>query len=696
LNTTAPAKISIVSGNNQTAGIGTLLPQPLVVGLTENGTPAVGKVVVFKVLQNDGTVSTNGQTGRLIGVNTDANGQATAQFTLGTWAGAGNNQVEAMATGFVGEARFSASALPAGPNIIVVDSGNNQTGATGQLLPKPFVAAVIDRGSNRLGGVPVTFRVLQGEGSFNGQSEVTLPTDSDGRVAATLTLGMTAGFDNNLVQATFPDSPGQAAAFVASGKTVGDPAQTKISGVVLDNSSLPIAGVTLHVEGTSLTTQSDEQGRFLLQPVPIGKVLLVADGATAQRPGAWPKLEYELVTIAGQDNTIGMPVYLLPLDLANGLLVDETNGGTLTLPDVPGFALTIVPGSATFPDGSRRGLVSVTLVHADKVPMVPNFGQQPRFIITIQPAGTHFNPPAAMTMPNVDGFAPGQKTEMYSFDHDLGSFVSIGPATVSDEGTVVKSDPGVGVVKGGWHCGGNPSGIGTCEHACDDGDDCTIDEPIVVNGVTVGCKSPRKNAPDGTACRGAVKVEQIQIDCPAVTSFSLDNSVNLKFDDSCQGMCQQGQCTNALFNMTEIANATVGAIHKICDTSNTACIEEPLRSKMANALEDSGFNIRCEADETVCAHAALGSNTLTVTPKALDVAFCNALDSSMLHEIVHGAGNAPHQKCKADGTILGEIVCNQGEDCDSCADPATDKAYGCEAACYSETGSKVGQAAACK
>jgi hypothetical protein len=57
--------------------------------------------------------------------------------------------------------------------------------------------------------------------------------------------------------------------------------------------------------------------------------------------------------------------------------------------------------------------------------------------------------------------SPGQKTEMYSFDHDLGSFVSIGPATVSEDGTVIQSDPGVGVVKGGWHCGGNPSQTGS-------------------------------------------------------------------------------------------------------------------------------------------------------------------------------------------------------------------------------------------
>ncbi len=297
---------------------------------------------------------------------------------------------------------------------------------------------------------------------------MTVTTDTDGRAAIVLTLGLEEGFDNNVVEATFPNNPGAAAVFMASGKVAGDPADTTISGVVLDNSNNPIAGVTLHIEDTGLTTESDAQGQFRLQSVPVGRLLLIADGRTVPpRNGMpWPKLEYEMVTIAGRDNTVGMPIYLLPIDTTRGILVDETHGGTLTLDELPGFSLTVVPGSATFPDGGRRGTVSVTLVHADKVPMVPNFGQQPRFIITVQPPGTLFNPPAAMTMPNVDGLAPGQKTEMYSFDHDLGAFVSIGPATVSEDGTVVQSDPGVGVLKGGWVCEGNPSppsgGAGDC------------------------------------------------------------------------------------------------------------------------------------------------------------------------------------------------------------------------------------------
>jgi hypothetical protein len=97
--------------------------------------------------------------------------------------------------------------------------------------------------------------------------------------------------------------------------------------------------------------------------------------------------------------------------------------------------------------------------------MVPGFGQQPRFVVTIQPVGTRFNPPAAITIPNVDGLAPRSKTEMYSYDHDLASFVAIGTGTVSEDGSVIASDPGVGVIKAGWHCGGNPNptgSAGTC------------------------------------------------------------------------------------------------------------------------------------------------------------------------------------------------------------------------------------------
>src|SRR5581483_8488629 len=154
-------------------------------------------------------------------------------------------------------------------------------------------------------------------------------------------------------------------------------------------------------------------------------------------------------------------IFLPELLSNNRLCVSPTTGGTLTIPQAPGFSLTVAAGSAIFPGGSRTGCISVTPVNMDNVPMVPGFGQQPRFVVTIQPVGTIFTTPAAITIPNVDGLAPRAVTEMYSFDHDLASFVVIGTGTVSEDGSVIRSDPGVGVLKAGWHCGGNPNQQGS-------------------------------------------------------------------------------------------------------------------------------------------------------------------------------------------------------------------------------------------
>src|SRR5439155_7293518 len=159
---------------------------------------------------------------------------------------------------------------------------------------------------------------------------------------------------------------------------------------------LPYQGQTNNVAvAVGTPVQTDAQGQFVIQPAPVAKLKLMADGGTAQRPGAWPTVEFDMVTVPGQNNTLGMPTYLLPLDGVNKLCVDDSTGGTLRLPEVPGFSLTVTPGSATFAGGARAGCITVTPVHTDKIPMVPGFGQQPRFVVTIQPVGTTFSPPAS-------------------------------------------------------------------------------------------------------------------------------------------------------------------------------------------------------------------------------------------------------------------------------------------------------------
>ena len=510
--------IKIIAGNNQSGTIGSALAAPLVVQLLDGPTPLANTHVFFKITENDGFLQPGTGKPRLVTVITNAQGQAQATLTLGNRAGGGNNTVEAYASNVKGTAIFTASGKSKGGSHINVDSGTNQFGAVNQALPLPFVVVVTDEGFNRLAGVPVTFTVRQGNGSINGVASIQTVTDSDGRALATLKLGTQPGQDNNVVEATFTGNTGFPAAFTASGKVPGNPALTTISGVVQDNSNNPISNVTMRLFKTNQGTannqpveigtpvKTDAKGLFKITAAPVGFFKLMADGTTATQAGKqFPTLEYDIVTVAGQDNGVGSPIYLPELDPNAKLCVDATTGGVLKLSKSPGFSLSIAPGSATFPGGSKTGCVSVTPVNPDKVPMVPGFGQQPRFVVTIQPVGTTFNPSAAISMPNMDGLAPNAKTEMYSFDHDLASFVAIGTGTVSLDGSTIVSDPGVGVIKAGWHCGGNPNttgSAGTCPECykcegnqcqpiknasmpCDDKDKCTADDQCK-NGACVG------------------------------------------------------------------------------------------------------------------------------------------------------------------------------------------------------------------
>jgi hypothetical protein len=473
-------RIEVVGGAGQQGVIGSALSQPLEVVVRDGaGLPVAGTQVLFKVVGSNGTLD-GGR--RQVAVATGADGRALVHFTLGTRAGVASQVVEALASGYVGPAVFTETALAGEPALLVVDSGSQQIGTAGHALPRPLVAVVTDSGFNRLEGVPVVFHVARGRGQLeNGQQELRVLTDSDGRAITRFIIAPEEGIANNVAVArieALPDGP--AATFVATAWAAGDSALTSVSGVVLDNMNLPIAGVTIRIRDTSLLTHTDSQGTFRIDHAPVGTVKLIVDGSTAARPGSWPDLEFVLTTVSGRDSTLGMPIYLLPLDLGTGILVDETRGGVLTLPEMPGFKLEVNAGSVTFPNGSRSGVVSVTVVHSDKVPMVPNFGQQPRFIVTIQPAGARFDPPARLTLPNLEGLAPGEVTEFYSFDHDLGHFVSIGPATVSEDGSVIASNRGVGILKAGWHCGGNPPSSGGTPHNCPecqrcDGSNCVPD-----------------------------------------------------------------------------------------------------------------------------------------------------------------------------------------------------------------------------
>lgn len=163
---------------------------------------------------------------------------------------------------------------------------------------------------------------------------------------------------------------------------------------------------------------------------------------------------FALKTDKGRDNQIAHPIYLPPLSTSPDSV--KTVGGSedviLKIPGLAGFQMKVKANSVTFPDGSRVGTLVVSPVTADKLPMAPPAGGA-QFGVpawTVQPAGTRFDPPIEVTLPNASSQPAGDNLPIVQWDHDLGQYVAMGRATVSEDGSVLMTDSGSGITKAGW------------------------------------------------------------------------------------------------------------------------------------------------------------------------------------------------------------------------------------------------------
>ncbi|MCA9299980.1 MAG: hypothetical protein KDA28_12990, partial [Phycisphaerales bacterium] len=237
----------------------------------------------------------------------------------------------------------------------------------------------------------------------------------------------------------------------------------------------PIPGATVTIPGAPLPATTDAEGRFAIADVPVGPIHLHIDPSTSPRLELFPPLAFEVVTVAGRANTLGMPIHIPALNAMNARMVGGDEDVVLTMEGVPGLEVIVAASSATFPDGSRAGLLSIDQVHLDKVPMPPPLGtifMPPTW--TLQPAGVHLDPPARILIPN-NGLAPGRVIELFQFDHDLFRFINVGQATVTEDGLRVVTDEGFGITRTGWGGLGPPTPPTTCASSCDDGNPCTRD-----------------------------------------------------------------------------------------------------------------------------------------------------------------------------------------------------------------------------
>ncbi len=440
-----------LAGEGQTALVASVLPEPLVVEMVDgDGVVQTNQPVTFSVTRNDGLLLAPPDTGRSLTLLTDYRGQAQLRFQLGLRTGVANNQVEVSSPG-VTPVLFCANSTGAPPAKVTALIPETQTGETGKPLPNRWTAFVTDGGGNPVAGAPVTFMVFLGTGTLGGATTIITNTDSDGRASVIHTLGAEEGVNNNSVLAFVPGVTNSSAVFTASARSSQQLRDTRVVGLVLDNANRPMSNILCRLVDTFLGTATDAQGQFVISNAPVGAVRLIVDARDRGYTGEWHFLEFDLVNVAGQANSLDRPIYMVPLDTASGVLAGGNQDVVLHLKDMPGSSLTIFANSVRDPNGNpTTSRVTWTQVNAERIPMSPPLGSQPMFTSAIQPANLRFNPPARMCIPN-SGAPPGQILEMFGFDHDIGAFVAVGTATVSSNGAQICSDPGFGVVKSGWH-----------------------------------------------------------------------------------------------------------------------------------------------------------------------------------------------------------------------------------------------------
>lgn len=238
----------------------------------------------------------------------------------------------------------------------------------------------------------------------------------------------------------------------------------------------PLVGVTVTVDGAeeTLRTTTDAQGFFRLNPAPAGRFFVHVDGRTAVG-SQWPAGDYypfvgkAWEAVAGVETNLagGSGEIFLPF-IRQGTLqeVSPTQDTAVKLPDEvvaenPDLAEVqlVVPANSLFDNnGARGGRVGMAPVPPDRLPEPLPAGLNLPLVITVQTDGPqNFDRPAPVRFPNLPDpvtgrlLAPGEKSALWSFDHDKGKWELVGPMTVTADGKYVETDPGVGIRQPGWH-----------------------------------------------------------------------------------------------------------------------------------------------------------------------------------------------------------------------------------------------------
>jgi lysophospholipase L1-like esterase len=184
--------LKAAGGNAQRGQVGQILPEPLIVRVTDkDGRPVFGAPVRFEVTFGGGVVDDR----TALTANTNEFGEARVSWRLGP--SAGPHTVRATSNNLIGSPiDFLATAESGRADRLAIYSGQSGSGEVGAAAPALCVR-VTDASGNGVDGIEVMFELVRGTGTFSPGAimPVIEATTRDGGFAcATLTFGLDAGY----------------------------------------------------------------------------------------------------------------------------------------------------------------------------------------------------------------------------------------------------------------------------------------------------------------------------------------------------------------------------------------------------------------------------------------------------------------------------------------------------------------------
>jgi hypothetical protein len=282
-----------VSGDNQSATAGSPLASPVRVRVTgANSEPVINETVTFTPAGNSGNASPTT-------VKTDANGEASAAWTLPTSIGSKTLTASINTQSGGVSVTFIATATQPPASGISIVSGDGQSGRVGGALPQQIVVRVVTTIGSGLPGAAVTFTPASGSGqSFSPASGI---ADSNGDVRTTWTIG--GAFGTYTATVSSPGLPSRTITATGSLPPVG-------SGMFAGGAAKAPSGsfsasdqaVMRYSGPASGEVPLDAGGGFSTPQVPAGTYTV----SIASKSGAFPTTAvYGATAVSGQLSSLG-------------------------------------------------------------------------------------------------------------------------------------------------------------------------------------------------------------------------------------------------------------------------------------------------------------------------------------------------------------------------------------------------------